>query len=321
MRVEAVTQALRVLGSYNPEPRLNSEGSWGAVSCPLAPWRHRGRDEHPSMMVSVEPGVSIMHCLGCGFSSGMLSLVREVHSLGGIDDYTLKELTYLVLAEEGEHWQVLERDKPDLPMNLVAELDTWHPYWAERGFDEADIRRWRLGFSADEGRVLIPFFDFEGNLRGVVGRDVTGRHKAKYKVYPTGFDRARYLFGEHLVGGAERLLVVEGYLDAIACRKYLSADIGVVALGTARPSDEQVRKIAMFADREVIIGLDKDGTGMLGASKLERLLKGRVKLTTIDYGDAKDAAEAGPGIVEIVAARSGGMFDNVLERLQALAGR
>ena len=320
MRVEAVETVMRVLGSYNPAPRVNSRGDWGACSCPLAPWRHRGRDANPSMMVSVEPGRSTAHCLGCGFTGGMLSLVKEVHRYGGIDEATLKELIYLVTLEETRHWAQLERDKPDLPVSLLADLDQWHPYWAERGVGDEEVRRWRLGYSAEYRRVLLPFFDFEGNLHGVVGRDITGMRKDKYRVFPTGFDRARYVFGEHLItGGEDRLLVVEGYLDAIAARRYLPPEIGVVALGTARPSDEQVRKIAMFANQEVISGLDKDDTGLIGSAKLDRLLKGRVRLSTIDYGDFKDADEAGAALVDIVAKRSGGMFDDVLSRLSGLA--
>lgn len=315
-----MTTVLQTLGSYHPHPKPNSEGSWGAASCPLAPWQHKGRDEHPSLMVSLEPGRSIATCLGCGFSSGLLGLAKEVHRYGGIDDGTLKELTYLIVLEEAQHWRHLERHKPDLPAVLVDDLEQWHPYWEERGFDHDDVRRWRLGYSAEERRVLIPFFCFEGNLRGVVGRDITGLRSDKYRIYPEGFDRSRYLFGEHLVSGNEdALLVTEGYLDAIAARKHVPASLGVVALGTARPSDEQVRKIVMFANGEVIIGLDPDSAGMIGATKLERLLRGRVRLSRIDYGKYHDAAEAGPALPNLIDERKGGLFEGVISRLADIA--
>lgn len=321
MRQEAVETVMRVLGSFNPSGKPNSEGTWMAVSCPLAPWTHKGRDEHPSMMVNIEPGRSVCHCMGCGFSSGALGLAKEIHRYGGIDDETLKELTYLITLEETKHWAQLERDKPDIPESLVADLDQWHPYWEQRGVSHEEVRRWRLGYSAEQKRVLIPFFDFEGSLHGVVGRDITGLRKDKYRVFPTGFDRSRYVFGEHLITGGERsLLVVEGYLDAIAARRYLPSDMGVVALGTARPSNDQVRKIALFANEEVISALDKDDTGLIGAAKLERLLRGRVKMTTIDYGGYKDADEAGEALPGILAKRRGGMFDDVVSRLTAIAG-
>jgi 5S rRNA maturation endonuclease (ribonuclease M5) len=319
VRVEAVTTVLRVLGSFNPEPKVNSAGTWGAVSCPLAPWRHKGRDERPSMMVSVEPGRSHCTCMGCGFNNGMLSLAQEVHALGGIDDHTLSEIGYLITMEEARLWARLERDKPDLPESLLSDLDQWHPYWEERGVSQVEVRRWRLGYSSEHQRVLIPFFDFHGNLHGVVGRDITGMRADKYRVFPSGFDRARYLFGEHLISGdEERLFVVEGYLDAIAARRYLDPAIGVVALGTARPSDEQVRRIAMFAGDEVIIGLDRDDAGMFGAAKLERMLKGKVRLSKIEYGTFKDADEAGAALPGIVASRAGGLFDGLVARLTTL---
>lgn len=320
MRLEAVETVLRALGSFNPHPKVNSAGSWGAASCPLAPWRHKGRDEHPSLMVSVEPGKSSCKCMGCGFTGGLRALVLEVRDLGGIDNEVAKELSYLIVMEESRHWRQLEVDPPDIPESLVSDLDQWHPYWEERGIGHRDVRLWRLGYSAQHQRVLMPFFDFQGNLRGVVGRDITGMRADKYRVYPTGFDRAKYLFGEQLLSGEERrLLVVEGYLDAIAGRQHLPPEVGVVALGTAVPSDEQVRRIRMFSGGEVISGLDKDGTGLIGTSKLLRLLRGSVPVTQIDYGSAKDANEAGAKIVDIVAARTGGLFDDLLSRLSAVA--
>lgn len=320
MRVEAVETVLRALGSYNPSPKINSAGSWGAASCPLAPWRHKGRDEHPSLMVSVEPGKSSCKCMGCGFTGGLRALVLEVRDLGGIEVEIAKELSYMIVMEESRHWKQLEVDPPDIPETLVSELDQWHPYWGEREIGHREVRLWRLGYSAHHQRVLMPFFDFQGNLRGVVGRDITGMRGDKYRVFPTGFDRAKYLFGEQLLSGEERqLLVVEGYLDAISSRRYLPPEMGVVALGTAVPSDEQVRRIRMFAGDEVISGLDQDGTGLIGTSKLLRMLRGAVPVTQVNYGSTKDANEAGEKIVDIVAGRTGGLFDDVLSRLNTLA--
>lgn len=325
MRPETVATVLEALGSYHYVPKLNSAGTWGAASCALAPWTHGGgRDRNPSLMVSVEPGPSAAKCMSCGFSSGMLGLVNEVHRYGGINDDTLEELRYLILLEETRHYAMLEKEglRPEIPQSYIHNLDTWHPYWEDRGFTKQEARHWRLGYDPEGKRALIPFFDFDGILRGVVGRDITGWSGAKYKVMPEGFDRAEYLYGEHRITGAEkRILLVEGYLDAISASRYVDSDTGVVALGTAIPSNEQVRRLGMIADEEVIIGLDNDKTGQLGIAKLQRMLTGSVMLSTITYGDHKDANEAGEKLKDILAARHDPAFGDLDDVLLDIGSR
>ena len=281
MRPETVRTVLQTLGSYHSDPKLNSAGTWGAASCALAPWTHGGgRDKNPSLMVSVEPGISSVKCMSCGHSGGMLSLVNEVPRYGGITDETLEELRYLILLEETKHYIMLEKEglRPEIPASFVDQLDNWHPYWKERGISRSEARSWRLGYDPEDKRALIPFFDFEGILRGVVGRDITGFGVPKYKIMPQGFDRANYLFGEHRITGKEkRILLVEGYLDAITAARYVDNDIGVVALGTAIPSKDQLRRLALIADEEIIVGLDNDSTGQLGIAKLQRNLAAKVR--------------------------------------------
>lgn len=325
MRASTVEHVLRTLGSYNPVPRLNSAATWGSASCPLAPWTHGGgRDANPSLMVNVEPGGSVSKCMSCGFVGGMGKLAREVHHYGGIDAATLEDLEYLILLEESHMWQMADHEgltKP-VPETLIANIDTWHPYWESRGIDRPTARKWRLGYDGDAQRALLPFFDLDGNLVGVVGRDVTGKAQAKYMVLPTGFDRARHLYGEHRVTGKEeQLLVVEGYLDAVTASMHLPPTTGVVALGSAIPSDEQVRRLKMLTNGKLVIGLDKDESGERGALRIQRKLTGSVKLGRVDYGEYKDANAAGAAIVEILNQQQNPVFDSVVARLTAIANR
>lgn len=321
---------MNALGSYNPEPNLNSEGTWGMVSCALAPVRHGGggRDANPSFAVSVGQGVSYGKCFSCGFQGGMLALVRDAKEHGLIDAERAEELSEYILAEEKRSLgkQVEGKDKgwtpPQLPHDLIENLGTPHKYWSEkRGFDIATQRAWNLGYSPEKQRALIPFYDYNGALVGIVGRDVTGESEQKYYIYPQGFDRAQYLFGENRVSGQEdSVLLVEGYLDAVSASRFLPPNIGVMALGSASPSPMQIRKLTLLA-KEVILGLDQDSAGVLGTEKCKRLLGGKVRLTEIEYGDHKDADEAGPAIMELIQQRKNPLLHGLLDVLKPLTMR
>jgi len=326
VRAETVEKIFQTLGSYQADPNVNSEGTWGALSCPLAPWTHKGSglDRNPSMMVSLEPGRSHAKCLSCGHSSGVLGVANEVHRYGGIDDETLDELRYFILLEESHHYEMLKKEgfRPELPATMIQDLGVWHPYWGDRGISKQEVRLWQLGYSGEERRALIPFWGQDGSLLGVVGRDVTGLSKAKYKVYPTGFQRADHVYGEHRITGNEDiLLVVEGYLDVVTVSRYLPEGMGVVGLGSALPSKAQIRRLAMYANSELIIGLDEDDTGQRGITRIRKELEGRIPISLLDYGDYKDADEAQENIGKILTSRRRMTWTPVLDRLQGMLQR
>lgn len=311
MRAESVGLVLETLSAESSNFRVQSHGRWGMSSCPLAEWQHAsGHDYKPSFAVSVEEGRSWCKCFGCGFSGSMRDLINASEKYGGVTPDEAIELRYLVAMEEAKHYQILKRDgiRPGLPQYLEEALNKNHPYWDKRGFDDSIRAEWGLGYSPEENRALIPFFDLGGTLVGAVGRAIGDEHP-KYRVFPEGFDRSSFLFGEHRVTGEETaLLLVEGYLDAVSASRYLPPGFGVVALGSASPSDQQIRRLVMLSN-EVILGLDNDKAGILGTMKARRLIGHRAKLSQITYEGAKDADESGERIHEFVAERTPLMVD------------
>lgn len=326
MRAQAVETVMMALGSYNPTPNVNSAGAWGTVSCPLAPFTHGGgRDKNPSMMVSVDEGRSHAKCLSCQFSGGVRSLAEEMYRHGGITADELEDLKYFILLEETKHYEQLKMEgglQPEIRGSMIEDLGRRHPYWTtERGLKAATIRSWGLGFSYEEMRALVPFWDLSGSLVGVVGRDVTGESDRKYMIYPAGFDRGRYLFGEHRITGREEaVLMVEGYMDAVTASEYLPENIGVVAVGSAMPTDEQLRRVALLAP-EVILALDSDVSGTIAAAKSRRKLGPRVKLSTIDLGAFKDADEAKGAVLGMLLNRRNAVTGPLEERMKEVVSR
>jgi len=117
------------------------------------------------------------------------------------------------------------------------------------------------------GRVTFPIGDGSGRIVGFGGRTVGTEHP-KYLNSPESvlFHKAHVLYGlyegRQAIREAERIVIVEGYLDALAL---VEAGIGcaVASLGTAL-GPAQLRAARRFA-QEVIIFFDGDHAGQEAA--------------------------------------------------------
>jgi len=117
------------------------------------------------------------------------------------------------------------------------------------------------------GRVTFPIRDGSGRIVGFGGRTLGSEHP-KYLNSPESvlFHKAQVLYGLHegrqAIREAERIVIVEGYLDALAL---VEAGIGyaVASLGTALGA-AQLRAARRFA-QEVIIFFDGDRAGQEAA--------------------------------------------------------
>ena len=96
-------------------------------------------------------------------------------------------------------------------------------YLHGRGLVDASISAWRIGYCDDEfnymgGRVTFPIMDFCGNVISIAGRGVTPDIVPRYWSY-SGWPKARYLFGLHLVRPCPYVVICEGQMDAIMLRQ------------------------------------------------------------------------------------------------------
>ncbi len=326
MQIDKVSKVFQALGSYqwDAEETVNVDNTWSLVSCPLAPFTHSGsgKDVNPSFSVNVESGHSPCKCFTCGFSGSISSLVSRVFSFGGIDEVTKNELLAYINVEKNRGFETITKTyTPELPSFLRENFNKEHSYFTGRGLDASDVTRWSLGYSDDLERVLVPFYSHDGTLQAVVGRTIAESFEPKYKIYPSGFPRSKYLFGEKFLREDEKIvLVVEGLMDTIIASKYLP-DIGVVGLGTALASEKQIRTLVGLAP-EICLGLDNDEAGGRGFERIYNALRGRCKLSRLDFRQFKDPAEAGQKLPIIFEHREKMLTSNALSStLQNLTSR
>ena len=187
---------------------------------------------------------------------------------------------------------------------------------ATLGFDQERLRVAGLLVVREEdgsvrprfrGRVMFPIVDELGRHVGFGGRAL-GDDTPKYLNSPESdvFHKRRVLYGMHAARtaarGAGRLLVVEGYLDAIRVAIGGIAEV-VAPLGTAL-TEEQAALIVRYA-REVFLLYDSDEAGLKATfrSGLELLRHGvAVRVVSLPSGEDPDTFVRAQGGAALEAA-------------------
>ena len=143
-------------------------------------------------------------------------------------------------------------------------------------------------------RLIFPIFDIRDRTIAFGGR-VLDKSLPKYVNSPENeiYIKGKNLYAMNLAKKEklENIIIVEGYMDAIALQKSGFSN-AVASLGTALTQD-QARLIKKYTDN-VIIGYDQDGAGqeatMRGLDILTRR-KLNVKVLKLDKNDVKDPDE------------------------------
>jgi len=188
------------------------------------------------------------------------------------------------------------------------------------------------------GRIIFPIFDLHGEAVAFGGR-VMGEGQPKYLNSPDTpvFSKRKTLYAlpraKEAIREADEAVVVEGYLDAIACHQHGIKNT-VAPLGTALTT-EHVKLLGRYA-RSVVLVFDGDAAGVAAARRsLEIILPEglEAKVLLLPEGEDPDSVlnEKGPEhLMELIAdgyspvdfmlkASRAGKVDTVKEVLRAIA--
>ena len=148
-------------------------------------------------------------------------------------------------------------------------------------------------------RVMFPIFDIRDRIVAFGGRafgeKVISKTIPKYynsqenEIYHKG--KTLYLMNFAKREKIENIIIVEGYMDAIALQKFGFTN-AVASLGTAL-TENQARLIKKYTDN-VIIGYDQDGAGQAATMRGLDILANHglnVKVLKLDRSDVKDPDE------------------------------
>jgi DNA primase len=179
------------------------------------------------------------------------------------------------------------------PEAWLKRFDNVHSYWEKRGFSEASVARFQLGYDPMANMLTIPVRDPRGQLLGVLNR-VLDNTKPKYR-YPKGFPISNHLFASWLITEQRKVAIVEGSLDAIAC---WDAKVPALGLFGSRLSEKQALVLIRLGIEQVVIFTDNDEAGQGAIPQISEALHGSGILCKVavyrSYWNAKDPGELRP---------------------------
>jgi hypothetical protein len=358
MKAEDVMYVLDALGGDGVYKR---SGDHIMAKCVHAPWGHdSGTDSGRKLGVLVQQGVALVNCFrpGC-FKGTLLDLVSTVGGKRvGLGEMTADELSnlqaFVLMAEEEEvDGDFLKKTVQPIPTEVLAALGQGSPYWRSRGADAKAEGLWKMGEAG--GRALFGILDQKGTVVGVQGRLMSGYeaddfpfdrshdrdlNKANYRTWPVGFDREKYLAGEHLArGSVDFLIIVESPFDAILLNQWLEdlpksalpfddATNGVLAVATmgGNVAVQQLQRMIelVSTEGEIAVAMDNDHAGRLAERQVIDQIRLRcpristVKWKRKDPSDS-DGGKLAPAVVkkdalDAIAVRT----DWLVERMKKL---
>ena len=265
---------------------LNRNGPEWACRCPFTS-NHRNGDRTPSFSVNVQKGV--YYCHACGESGTLQSLAVKLQTPLTLTAPTTGELQTRIAA-------LKEGPEPVAAMPEAWLSQFWNgkgvKYWESRGLSYATIDAFNLGYDRSSNSATIPLRSVRGDVMGVIRRRLSPHARPRY-LYPKGFKKAEHLWGAFKAKDHERIAIVEGAVDALACW-----DIGIpaVAILGSRMSTHQANLIRKLGCREVVIMTDRDPAGRVAARTIREQCRG-VLVSVGTYKKAwsgKDPAELTP---------------------------
>jgi len=187
----------------------------------------------------------------------------------GYEDEEIKSMGMGAYTDRGQLKEYLKEEGFSLNQMNDAGLFTDGPNSTGTGTTHQLALVWRDRASRPSGMVCRAIEDVE----------------PKY-LYTKGLKMSKGFIGYQKARGEEAVVVVEGILDA----KYLNTfDHSAVAIGSTSLSEEQLQALEDSGTEEILIALDKDGSGQKGTEKIIKQLQGtELRPYVIDLPEGTD---------------------------------
>lgn len=254
------------------------------------PWHDDGGK--PNLYVNAVSG--LYYCHVCGEKG---SLARK----NGESDARCITVSLEAMQDRLRQPQVAP-ERPAKPEGWLERFDFPHDHWkAVRGYSDATIRLFRLGYDPVDDLLTIPVRTHLGAVMGVITRRLDGG-MPKY-MNPTGFKKAKDLFGSWLIHEGRHVILkrtpgmvalVEGPLDAVSC---WDANVPALAMHGAHISEDQKALLLKLGVRQVAVMTDNDEAGDEAVHVVKRMLKGTPIMVLVSQyaeGWGKDPGELEP---------------------------
>lgn len=278
---------------------------WGC--CPFH------NEKTPSFSVSEEKG--FYHCFGCGAHGDIISFVmntehleypvaiRELADLAGLKMPEIKPKSPVRQKFEDSYFDIMERATNEYQRLLFEPVGADAlAYVRGRGFDDATIKKYRLGYAPKNNlitskftdikqnnllatglvrhgeygmydffrhKLMFPIFDAKGKVIAFSGRSLDGSEPKYINTTDTElFHKRQTIFGFNFardeIYKKNRSIIVEGQIDAIQMQVHGFGET-VAPLGTALTEDHIA--ILCKSNRNIVFCFDGDNAGQKAAAR------------------------------------------------------
>jgi hypothetical protein len=288
--------------------------------CPI----HEDPDSSSTPSASINFSKGKFNCMSAKCIGGMSirSLRKMVSDKEADDDAGVASYNPFEFAEDdGKGAKVIDIDSKrnkaakssDKPLT-EGKVKAWHrglmdneevrsKFRAKRGLTDETIVQYELGWDAGVNRITIPIRDEDGTLVNVRRYRMDAEPSQKMWNW-IGCGSPPRLFPLAALAG-DRVLVVEGELDAIICNQHgIPAVSGTGGAGRWDPSWSKA-----FAGKHTFLLYDNDRDGRIGAKKAQQSLRAHAATVRIippvmeeDKSDVTDFFLAGGTTAQLLAA-------------------
>lgn len=145
-----------------------------------------------------------------------------------------------------------------------------------------------LGCIGYSHKMVMPFYDKEGDLMGLAGRDIKYNEDSRFGkyIYSKGLAKSSTMVGIHEVDKDKPLTIVEGMLDALHAKA--QGIENVVALGGTGINIRQLELIDSLNIKEINLCLDNDRAGREATENIALQLNDRNKDIAINQVEMPD---------------------------------
>jgi hypothetical protein len=265
------------------------------VTCPNR--HHKGGREHSAAMnIYVGENSKIPYgfckCWACDFQCNFVRFVAECFECS--EDYAKNWLIekFGVFSEARvltDEPIVIKSKKSStrLPANYLNELQSWHPYLAERKLSRDVCELFKVKYDPKTSQIVFPCFDTSGNILMAPRRSVVYKNFYLDKEQ----DKPVYCLDYIINNNITTTMICEGPIDVLTCYTY-----GYPAIGTfGNPSPEQIQAINRSPIKVLYLAMDNDVAGRRMANTIRAGLDPRIIVKEVTWPNGrKDPGECTP---------------------------
>lgn len=286
---EVVTQLRMALTNG----KLREIKSWSegddniVVTCPNR--HHKGGREHSAAMnIYVGDNSKIPYgfckCWACDFQCSFTYFVAECFECSEefAKNWLIDKFGVLSSAKVLTDDDIVIKPKraaAKLPANYLDNLQSWHPYLAERKLSREVCELFKVKYDPVYSQIVFPCFDVAGNILMAPKRSIV------YKNFYLDDDQEKpvYCLDYIIKNNITTAMICEGPFDVLTCYTY-----GYPAIGTfGNPSPYQINAINRSPIRVLYLAMDNDSAGRRMANTIRAGLDPRIIIKEVKWPAGK----------------------------------